>query len=127
MEMKTYDHVQFRDIYNDGVMREVIVMKEDDYTKDLFFIQVDDLDDIDVERLRVILKKRDADKYPLWDLLSNVTLKNGVNALEFFHQLVKQRMANGKVLPPGKGFSSPSIRPRQQPQKRGPGRPPKGS
>ena len=38
--------------------------------------------------------------YELWDLMSNVTLGNGVNALSFFHQVAKIITASGKVMRP---------------------------
>ena len=129
---KKYEHVQYVDLHNDGTLREVIIMK---YTEngDLYFIPVDDLDDIDVARLQRIINRKDADRYELWDLLSTVTLKNGVNALELYHQFVKHRTSNGKIHSPGKVISVNKVnRPTVMNKKdvsvrKGPGRPPKSA
>lgn len=129
MSEKRYEHVQYVDLHNDGTLREVIIMKYTD-NGDLYFISVDDLDDIDVARLQQVINRKDAHRYELWDLLSTVTLKNGVNALEFFHQFVKHRTNNGKIHSPGKVIS---VNKQQRPTtvnkadvtRRGPGRPPK--
>lgn len=84
-----FPHTEWVDLLNNGVAVEVIVMKRDQRNGDLYFIRTDYLDEIDRRRILQILKKRDADKYPLWDLLDNTTLGNGENALEYFHQLVR--------------------------------------
>jgi hypothetical protein len=46
---------------------------------------------------------RHADKYELWDLLSQSTLSNGKNALDYFHQLTKVEHGQGAVTT---GFSA---------------------
>jgi hypothetical protein len=50
-----------------------------------------------------VITKRDAHKYPLWDLLSGSTLKNGMNALDYFNQLVKVRSVSGQIFQPQSG------------------------
>ena len=133
---KTLPHIEWIDLGSNGVAVEVIVVKRDKYNDDLYYIKTEALDDIDRRRMVHILKKRDAAKYELWDLLDNTTLGNGENALEFFHQLVKVRTASGQILIPGAGRAGtgPSLRPesdmvpiQQSPDveevKRGPGRP----
>ena len=99
-------HVEWIDLHNDGVSQEVIVMSRNVNNGDLYFILISDLDEIDRSRILRVLKKRDADKYPLYDLLINDTLKNGMNALEFFHQLVKIRLSNGMIVPVDSGKRS---------------------
>jgi hypothetical protein len=39
----------------------------------------------------------------LWDLMSNHTLGNGMNALTYFHQLVKVITPDGKITDPRAG------------------------
>jgi hypothetical protein len=97
-----YKHTRMVKI--DEVMQEVLVMKEDHTNGDIYFIKVQHLDRIDKERMIKILKRRDAANYELWDLLSQVTLPNGQNALVLYHQLVRVLHRNGKVSLPGHGF-----------------------
>jgi len=129
---KEYPHIEWVDLNNDGTAFEIVVVKRDKNNNDLYFIKTEDLDDIDKRRLISVLRKRDAAKYELWDLLDNVTLANGENALNFFHQLVRVRTDSGKILIPGSGRAGIALRPEpdaipvQQEAKRGPGRPPKG-
>jgi hypothetical protein len=101
--MAKYQHVRAIDLKKDGVVHEILVIKEDPYNGDIYFIKTGDLDPIDRKRFLNILRRRDASNYPLWDLLSQVTLKNGCNALETYHQLVMNRLVSGKIIPPGKG------------------------
>jgi hypothetical protein len=97
-----YNHL--RRILIDGVMQEVLVMREDPSNGDIYFIKTLHLDKIDKERFVKILKRRDAHRYELWDLLSQVTLPNGQNALVLYHQLVRVLHTNGKTSLPGHGF-----------------------
>lgn len=96
-------HVEWIDLRLNGIQEEIIVMSKNQNNGDIFFIAIQDLDQIDKMRMLKVLKKKDAHKYPLWDLLSNETLKNGMNALDFFHQLVKIRTVTGKIIPVGAG------------------------
>ena len=118
---ETLPHVEWVDLDGNGVAVEVVVVKRDKGTNDLYFIKTEELDDIDRRRLTTILQKRDAGKYELWDLLDNSTLGNGENALEFFHQLVRVRTDSGQILIPGAGRHGIKM----VPEKRSPGRPPK--
>jgi hypothetical protein len=116
-------HIEWVDLGENGVAIEVVVVKRDPRNDDLYFIKTEDLDQIDRNRLTQILRKRDAGKYELWDLLDNTVLGNGENALEFFHQLVRVRTARGQILVPGSGRAGIALRPEDD-GKRGPGRPP---
>ncbi len=124
---ETLPHVEWVDLHANGVAIEVIVMKRDKRNNDLYFIKTEDLDQIDRNRISAILRKRDADRYELWDLLDNTILGNGENALDFFHQLVKVRTASGQILIPGAGKAGIALRPESNAvpvdQKRSPGRP----
>lgn len=126
--MKTYQHVQHIDLYGNGILHEVVVVKEE-INGDIHFIQTSILDEIDLVRLRLILDKRDSHLYPMWDLMSQTTLKNGMNALEYFHQLVKIKTAAGPILPAGRpGSKMVAVNPTllsKPGEKRGPGRPAK--
>lgn len=144
-----YRHYVSMDLYGNGIGYNVVIVKEDENNGDVYFIKEEDLDQIDRKRMRQILSKRNADQYPLWDLMAQTTLKNGVNALEYFHQLVQVRTASGQIIPPSsarQGIRRPIVQQRPQeykPQqkteqtteagsestskKRGPGRPKKKS
>jgi len=52
-------------------------------------IQLNSLDTIDYGRLLNIIDDNSHLQLPLWKLLTLSTLSNGMNALEYFHQLVK--------------------------------------
>ena len=75
-------------------MREVAVVKEDD-NGTLYYLDVVALDVVDKGRLKGIVTSLHADKYALWDLMSQQKLSNGCNALDYFHQLVKVKSAPG--------------------------------
>lgn len=117
-EQAVFPHLRYIELHRDGVLYECAVLKEDLNTGDIYFIRIDQLDPIDCDRLRGILLKRDAAKYPLWDLLDQSTLKNGMNALDFFHQLAKVLTASGKIMNPGLGrMSAPKKMVRKAPAK----------
>jgi hypothetical protein len=98
-----YAHIAWADIAGNGLLVEVAVVALDERNGDLYYIPINNLDKIDQERLLKIITKRDAQKYPLWDLMSNTTLKNGINSLEYFQQLVKGRSLSGQIFKPGQG------------------------
>ena len=100
MEQQKYRHYVSMDLYGNGVSHDVVIVKHDKDNDDVYFIKVGDLDSIDRARMRQILTKRNADTMPLWDVMSQVTLKNGENALEYFHQMVKVRTASGQIINP---------------------------
>jgi len=154
MEDQNYHHYRAMDIYGNGIGYNVVILKEDP-NGDVYFIKEESLDEIDIKRINRILNRRDANKTPLWDVMSQVTLKNGMNALQYFHQLVQVRTKSGQLISPSatrRGLHqtanpmTPQKRPRQQqapeakrpedkkPEggnapkpKRGPGRPPKNN
>ena len=136
---KKYKHVRWIDLYGNGIAKEILVFKEDESNGDICFIPVDSLDNIDKDRVVSMLRHRDAQNYPLWEVMANTTLKNGQNALLFFHQLVKVRTVAGQIVAPGRGHGLTqrpmsisqhlnevtSAEETAQPEKRGAGRPPK--
>jgi len=92
----TFKHVFLVDVQDNGQMREVAVVKEE-YNGTLYYIDIASLDNFDKGRLKKIVTSTHADKYALWDLMSQQTLSNGKNALDYFHQLVKVKRAPGDV------------------------------
>jgi hypothetical protein len=99
MTEQQYNHYRSMDIYGNGVGYNVVIVKED-ANGDVYFIKEEDLDGVDIRRMKDILSRREAARTPLWDVMSQVTLKNGMNALEYFHQLVLVRTSSGQIIHP---------------------------
>jgi hypothetical protein len=100
-------HVFLIDWNDDGLWKEIaVVMEGPDGT--VYGIEVDKLHPIDKGRLKKFLVSMHADKYPLWELLSQGKLNNGVNPLDFFHMnYVKVKRPKGAVL--GGGLASIEV------------------
>ena len=87
------NHVFYFDIEGDGRLREVAVVKaaktSEGSIQSVYYIDIALLDNVDKGRLKALVTGTHADKYELWDLMSQNTLNNGKNALDYFHQLVR--------------------------------------
>ena len=97
-----FPHVEWVNL-REGTLVEVAVVNRDP-VGNIFFIELNKLDAIDRQRLFNIINKRHAATLPLWDLLNSTTLGNGMNALTYFHQLVKVLTPSGKVIDPKAGI-----------------------
>jgi len=92
-------HTQWIDLKSNGVLVECAVLKEDGFGN-VYYIEIPSLDGIDKNRLtRIIATPRSAE-IPLWETMGNSMLKNGMNALEYFHQLVKIITPEGVIMNP---------------------------
>jgi len=114
-----YPHVGWLDLEGQGILTEVAVVK--DSNQGIAFIRLDHLDMIDKQRLFRVISNRNAHMYELWDLMSNVTLGNGANALDYFHQYVKVLTPMGKVINPQMGrigAQAPRVAPRKTTSKK---------
>ena len=111
--MANYAHVEWLDLKNDGILVECAIMKRDP-EGNIYHFQIAPLDHIDKKRLRNIVTNRNAGTFPLWDLMQNVTLGNGINALEYFHQLVKVKTPQGAIIDPMPGRRGASAGRTQQ-------------
>lgn len=100
-------HVYLIDWNDDGILKEIAVVSErEDGT--IYGIEVEKLHPIDKARLKKFLVSVHADKYPLWELLSQGKLNNGTNALDFFHMnYVKVKRPRGAVI--GGGLASVEV------------------
>ncbi len=100
-------HTYLIDWADDGLFKEIaVVMETQDGT--IYGIEIDRLHQIDKARLKKFLVSVHADKYPLWELLSQGKLNNGVNPLDFFHMnYVKVKRPRGAVL--GGGLASVEV------------------
>lgn len=91
------NHIFLADIDDTGLLKEIAVVKK---TVDgsIFYIDIDPLHPIDKARLKKIVSSPHADKYELWDLMSQSRLSNGMNALDFFHSnCVKVKRPKGAI------------------------------
>lgn len=102
-----YPHIEWLELHGDGILHECAVMKRTPDGSVLFF-RTNELDEIDKRRLADILTNRNARHFELWDLMSNKTLGNGVNALAYFNQLVRMLTPNGKLIDPRAGQAGSS-------------------
>lgn len=102
-----FRHVYLIDWNDDGLLKEIaVVMEAPDGT--IYGIEVEKLHPIDKARLKKFLVSVHADKYPLWELLSQGRLNNGVNALDFFHaNYVRVKRPRGSVL--GGGLATVEV------------------
>lgn len=103
-----FPSIEWIDLRGDGVLHECAILKQDAVGNKLFF-QVNHLDKIDKERLGGILADRNARSLELWDLMSQKTLGNGMNALAYFHQYVKILAPNGKIIDPKSGLMGAPV------------------
>lgn len=77
-------HIFLCDVDDSGLLKEIAVVKR---FKDgsIYYIEIDALHAIDKSRIKKIVTSQHADKYELWELMSQSKLSNGMNALDFFH------------------------------------------
>lgn len=94
-----YNHIEWIDLRDNGVVEECAVMKRFD-NGDVMYFSLAGLDQIDKGRLAKVITRRDSHLYELWDLMSHVTLGNGMNALMYFHQLTKVLTPSGQIIEP---------------------------
>jgi len=97
-----YPHVYWLDLDGNGALTECAVMKLFP-NGDINYIPLAPLDGVDKERMLRIITNRNAGMYELWDLMSQITLGNGKNALDYFSQLVRAKTASGVNIPVGSG------------------------
>lgn len=95
-------HIKWLELKKDGIMHECAVMKKDEHGN-VYYFELGKIDLIDKQRIARILMNRNADRMELWDLMSSTTLNNGVNALTYFHQLVKIISPDGIIYSPAGG------------------------
>lgn len=89
-------HIEYLDLDKSGVKKEVLIVKrwaDGAYT----YIETAPLDMIDKSRLKTILSSPMADKFEAWELLAMTRLNNGMNGLDYFHQLAKTKNQAGSV------------------------------
>jgi hypothetical protein len=103
------------ELTNNGVLTEVTVVRvvehgndqEGNPQREIWFIRNDELDAIDQKRLLSVLQRsaKVNDFQPLYETLAQVTLGNGANALDYFHQYVRIKYPSGAIERPRLGRS----------------------
>lgn len=99
---REHPHVEWIELHGDGILHECMVLKRDPLGN-VLYIPINHLDQTDQRRVAVLLANRNATQFELWDLMAQTTLGNGMNALAYFHQLVKILTPNGKIIDPRSG------------------------
>lgn len=97
-----FPHVEWVDLHDNGVMIECGIMSRD-RIGNIFFIELSKLDDVDKRRFHSVITNKNSPHYTLWELMGQITLGNGSNALEYFHQLVKVLTPQGQIINPRAG------------------------
>lgn len=92
-------HIKWLDLKSNNILVECAILKEDGFGN-IYYIEVPNLDGIDKQRLVRILTNRNSPNFELWDLMSQITLNNGMNALDYFHQVVKVITPDGISMNP---------------------------
>lgn len=87
------NHIYHFDANGDDRWREVALVKlvkdSKGFIVEVRWIDVALLDNIDKGRLKSLVSSVHANKYELWELMDMTITTNGLNALSYFHQLVK--------------------------------------
>lgn len=100
-------HVYLCDFADNGILVEIAVLLIDQQGS-IYAVEIEKMHNIDKARLKKFLVSVHADKYSLWELLSQGKLNNGQNALDFFHSnYVKVKRPLGAVL--GGGLASVEV------------------
>lgn len=95
-------HIEWLDLGGNGIYIESAIIKRDPLGN-VFYIPINALDNVDKTRLVNILMDRHAGSHELWDLMATKTINNGMNALTYFHQMVKQITPGGQIINPQTG------------------------
>jgi hypothetical protein len=103
-----FTHVELKDVDGTGILREVVVMKRWD-NGSYSYIETALLDNVDKGRLKGIITGPHADKYEAWELCELTNLSNGMNALDYFHQVTRHKREQGSIASQGQGLSTVSA------------------
>lgn len=105
-----FPHTGWIDLAGKGVWTEVAIMTVDN-NGNIHFFALNALDRIDRQRFFNLVSGRNASAFPLYELCSQTTLGNGVNALSYFQQLTKMLTPTKQILTPRVGVTGGSVNP----------------
>lgn len=98
MKPTDINHIYLIDINDDGYLVECAVVKEWS-DGSISYIRIDTLHAIDKARIKKVVLGPDADKYPLYELLSRAKMSNGLNGLDYCHSnFIKIKRPKGAAL-----------------------------
>lgn len=80
------NHIEYLDVDGSGIKKEIVVLKKWDNGA-LTYIDLTMVDKIDKARLKQVLQHPGAQNpsMQLYQIMSTITLSNGLNALDYFH------------------------------------------
>jgi hypothetical protein len=89
------NHIFLIDIDDSGLLRECAVLNEFP-DGSIAYVIIDTLHPIDKARIKKVVTSQHADKYPLFELLSQARFSNGLNGLDYIHSnFVKMKRPKG--------------------------------
>ena len=91
-----FPHVYWIDLYRNNMMHECAVTKASP-SGTVAFIKLNDLNEIDKQRLARILTNPMHKGKELYEAMQYTTLNNGENALKFFSQMTQLLSPNGTI------------------------------
>jgi hypothetical protein len=77
-------HIFLIDVEDNGLLKECAVVNEFD-DGSLAYVDLGALHQIDKARIKRVVTSIHANKYPLYELLSQVKFSNGLNGLDYIH------------------------------------------
>ncbi len=101
-------HIQWLPLYDQHVNIECAVLRRFP-NNDILVVTIESLDEIDRKRLLNAFMRTNSHALELWEVLQSITMNNGINALEYFHQLAIMKTASGVVMKPQIGRASASA------------------
>lgn len=114
LKASKYNHIYWADLNNNGTQQEIAVVAKDEIGN-VWYIPLNAMDLTDKRRMFKLVTDRQAMILPLYEVMANTMLGNGVNALTYFHQLVKLRTPSGQILVPTPGVIGTAAPGAQQP------------
>jgi hypothetical protein len=77
-------HIFLVDVDDSGLLKEVAIVNEF-ADGSLAYVDIQSLHQIDKGRIKRVVTGPHADKYPLYELLSQARFSNGINGLDYVH------------------------------------------
>lgn len=101
-------HIQWLPLYDQHVNIECAVLRRFP-NNDILVVTIESLDEIDRKRLLNAFMRTNSHALELWEVLQSITMNNGINALEYFHQLAIMKTASGVIMKPQVGRASAGV------------------
>jgi hypothetical protein len=84
MQKTNLPHIALVDVDESGLLKECAIVKEFD-DGSIAYVDLGALHAIDKARIKKVVTSIHADKYPLFELLSQAKFSNGLNGLDYIH------------------------------------------